>query len=222
MNKSGPSNFNPYFQVGLDVMQRRCLVIGGGLEADDKAGKLISAGAKVVVVSPSLNPPLKLFLKAAQLEYHKRVFEPEDLCDIFLVINTVSGNCEFQRLVYDLSCNKGCLINTYDRPELSNFGMSALVARGHLRVGISTSNTSPSIARRLRENLEEIFDDMEFVEYLNQLGQVRDHLKATIPDTNSRMQILKSLVTDFELQGKLRFPDGWQEHIAKLMTNSGE
>ena len=130
----------------------------------------------------------------------------------------MSGNCEFERLVYDLSCNKGCLINTYDRPELSNFGMSALVARGHLRIGISTSNASPSIARRLRENLEEIFDDAEFVEYLNQLGQVRDHLKATIPDGDSRTQILKSLVIDFELQGKLRLPDDWQEHIAKLMN----
>ena len=45
-------------QINLDVENRPCLVVGGGEEAANKTGRLLDAGAKVTVVSPTLNDTL--------------------------------------------------------------------------------------------------------------------------------------------------------------------
>lgn len=203
---------NPYFQVGLDVLNRPCLVVGGGTEAADKAGRLLEAGAQLRVVSPTLCPQLQEW--AGRFLHHARRWEPADLEGIWLVLNTVD-NPDLAPRVFALARERGLLINTYDRPECSNLGMAALVHPGHLRLSISTSGASPALAGRLRRDLEALFDG-EFVEYLEHLAQVRAHLSKSA-DRDTRIQLLKELVADFRLEGKLHYPEHWRERIQKLL-----
>ncbi len=211
---------NPCFQAGIDVMGRPCLVIGGGAEAADKAERLLAAGARLAVVSPRLNEDLREWKAAGRFEHRERRFETADLDGVFLVINTVPGEPELAREVYELACRQRCLINTWDRPSQSNIAMAALVSAGHLRVSISTSNASPSLARRLREDLERIFDDGEFVDYLDELGRLRARLRETLPDSRRRSEILRSLAADFRLDANLGIPPDWRQRIAALMDGS--
>ncbi len=44
---------NPGFQISLDVRGWPVLVIGGNEEATDKVERLLEAGAKVTVISPT-------------------------------------------------------------------------------------------------------------------------------------------------------------------------
>ena len=211
---------NPCFQAGIDVMGRPCLVIGGGGEAADKAERLLAAGARLAVVSPRLDQDLREWKDAGRFEHRERRFEAADLDGVFLVINTVPGEPELAREVYELACRQGTLINTWDRPSQSNIAMAALVSSGHLRVSISTSNASPSLARRLREDLERIFDDSEFVDYLDGLARLRARLRETLPDSRRRSQILRSLAADFRLDANLGIPPDWRQRIAALMESS--
>lgn len=203
---------NPYFQVGLDVLDRPCLVIGGGEEAADKAGRLLEAGARLRVVSPALCPQLQAW--AGHFVHLARRWEPSDLEGSFLVLNTVSDP-ELARQVFALARERGLLISTYDCPECSNLGMAALVHPGHLRLSISTSGASPALAGRLRRDLEAIFDG-EFVEYLEQLAQVRAQLRESA-DQETRIRILKELVEGFRLEGKLHYPESWRERVRELL-----
>lgn len=205
---------NPYFQVGLDVLDRPCLVIGGSSEAADKAGRLLEAGAQLRVVSPTLCPQLREWAAQGRVIHQARCWEPADLEGVWLVLNTV-GDPELAQQVFALARERGLLINTYDCPECSNLGMAALVHPGHLRLSISTSGTSPALASRLRRNLEALFDG-EFVEYLELLAQVRAHLKESA-DQETRIPLLKELVADFRLEGKLHYPEGWRERMRKLL-----
>lgn len=202
---------NPYFQVGLDVFDRPCLIIGGGAEAADKAGRLLEAGAQLRLVSPTLCPQLQE--RAGGFLHQARRWTPADLEGIWLVINTVSDP-DLAQQVFALARARGLLINTYDRPECSNLGMAALVHPGHLRLSISTSGASPALAGRLRRDLEAIFDG-EFVEYLEQLAQVRVHLRESA-DQETRIRLLKELVADFRLEGKLHYPENWREKVRAL------
>lgn len=211
---------NPCFQAGIDVMGRRCMVIGGGTEAADKAERLLAAGARLVVVSPRLNEDLRKWKAAGRFEHCERRFEAADLDGVFLVINTVPDDPELACEVYELACRQRSLINTWDRPAQSNIAMAALVSSGHLRMSISTSNASPSLARRLREDLERIFDDSEFVDYLDGLGRLRARLRETLPDSRRRSEILRSLAADFRLDANLGIPPDWRQRISALMESS--
>ncbi len=211
---------NPYFQVGLDVMDRRCLVVGGGAEAEEKSARLLEAGARVSIVSPDLTEQLKAWREDGRVDHRARVFEPGDLEGVLLALNTVERNPEMAREIYGLSSERGILINTFDNPALSNVGMAALVHPGHLRISISTSNASPSLAARLRAGLDEICDN-EFVDYLDCLGRVRTHLKSSVPDRKQRVALLRSLTDDFFIAGSFSYPENWRQKAAALLSSSG-
>jgi precorrin-2 dehydrogenase/sirohydrochlorin ferrochelatase len=212
---------NPYFQINLDVAERSCLVVGGGDEATEKSDRLLDAGARLTLVSPRITPRLQESARDGKLRYFQRRFRFEDLDDVFLVVNTARSNPELTRQVFETACARGILINSYDQPAFSNFGMVALVHPGHLRLSISTSNASPSLASRLRQDLEALFDE-EFVDYLEQLARVRQHLKAREPDREKRIERLRSLVATFRLEGRLHYPENWREQVETLLTQDLE
>ena len=139
----------------------------------------------------------------------------DDLDGIHLAVNTV-GDTSLAQQVYERACADRLLINSYDQPGYSNFGMAALVHPGPLRISISTSNASPALASRLRQDLERLFDE-EFVDYISQLSHVRQHLRQQMTDPAARMDLLRSLVADFRLEGGLSYPEDWREKLASLL-----
>ena len=95
--------------------------------------------------------------------------------------------------------------------------MVALVHPGHLRLSISTSNASPALSSRLRQDLEEIFAG-EFAAYLDGLAEARQRVRAKVADRETRFALLRSLVSGFRLEGMLRYPADWKRHVDALMT----
>ena len=207
---------NSGFQVNLDVDGRDCLVIGGNEEATEKTGRLLDAGGRVRLVSPQITNKLRTLLESGRLRHEARPFEPRDLNGIFLVVNAVAGDPELTARVHELATARSLLINSFDNPAYSNFGMVALVRAGHLRLAVSTSNASPSLSRRLRQDLAALFDD-EFVEYLELLARVRRHLRDTVEDREHRFAMLRALVTDFSLSGRLNYPADWRGKMEEML-----
>lgn len=210
------SGRNPLFQVGLDVRDRRCLVIGGGAEAEDKTGRLLDAGARLVVVSPKATAALRDWGAGGRLELRRRRYQAGDLEDVFLVMNTARGDPGLCDEVFAACEKRGILINTFDDPGRSHFGMGALVAAGPLRVSISTSNASPTLSSRLRQDLEGLFG-AEFAEYLTALGRARDHVRRTVPDFPQRRRILRSLLDGARLEGEVHLPGDWRERVRAVL-----
>jgi precorrin-2 dehydrogenase/sirohydrochlorin ferrochelatase len=211
------SELNPLFQVGLDVRHRRCLVIGGGSEAQDKTGRLLDAGAEVLIVSPDLTAALEKHVSEGRLQANRRRYRPWDLDGAFLVMNTVRGDADLAERVFAAAESCGIMVNTYDDLSHSHFGMAALVCVGRLRVSISTSNASPTLSSRLRQDLEGLFDT-EFGEFLEELGHARVLLKELVPDFTSRRQVLRELVEGAGLQGHFQLPDNWRKRIDMALT----
>ena len=208
---------NPLFQVGLDVAGRTCLVVGGGREAENKTERLLEADADLTLVSPELTPALLEWAAAKRFVHHQRTFSPSDMEGAFLVLNTIGSDPELTRQVYELASRQGCLINSFDSPDFSNFGMVALVRPGHLRLGIGTSNASPALAGRLRRDLESIFD-REFVAYLDLLARARTRIRERVSDPSKCAVLLRPLVRDFHLEGRLRYPKNWRQQLETLLA----
>jgi precorrin-2 dehydrogenase/sirohydrochlorin ferrochelatase len=64
-----------------------------------------------------------------------------------------------------------------DQPALCDFYAPAVVRRGDLAIAVSTGGTSPALARRIREELEERFGP-HFESAIDELGALRERLRA--------------------------------------------
>jgi precorrin-2 dehydrogenase/sirohydrochlorin ferrochelatase len=194
------------FQINLDVKDRPCLVVGGCDEATEKTNRLLDAGAKVTVVSPTLSDELKGLAASAKVLHRGRRFKASDVeGGIWLVINTVRTDDVLSRDLYNLAKQKGFLLCSTDQPDYSTFTLPALLARGPLRIAISTSGVSPALAKRLREDLEPLFDE-RFEVFLEWLDAYRAHLQSTEPHMEKRTQLLRDAVAKVKLHAKIEFP----------------
>ena len=196
----------PYFPIALDVEGKACLVIGGDAEAEDKARKLLDARAKVTVVSPRFYVEgLKELAHARKIRWRKGYFEPKDLRGQFLVMLCVKTDSQLTRDVFQLCGKARILLCSYDQPQYCDFTMPAIVRSGRLCVAISTGGASPALARRIRQDLEKLFDG-KVARFLDRLAKVRKRLERTQPNVEKRREKLKGLVKDFKISGKIKIP----------------
>jgi uroporphyrin-III C-methyltransferase/precorrin-2 dehydrogenase/sirohydrochlorin ferrochelatase len=73
------------YPLGLRLEGRRVLVVGGGAVATRRVPALLSAGARVLLVSPSVTPALRALADAGRLRWEARRFEPTDVDGCWLV-----------------------------------------------------------------------------------------------------------------------------------------
>jgi precorrin-2 dehydrogenase len=205
---------NPGLQISLDVKGRSCLVLGGDDEAAEKVQRLLEAGAKVTIISPTLNDALRRLTASAKVLHRGRLFRAADADGVVLVINTLRGNPDFSKSLYELALQERFLLCSTDQPETSTVMMPALVNRGHLRLAISTSGVAPALASRLRQDLEQVFDD-KFALFLEWLATIRDETKATEPDAEQRRTLLRDAVNGFRLTGTVEYPKAWLDERQK-------
>lgn len=205
---------NPGFQISLNVKGRPCLVLGGDDEAADKVQRLLEAGAKVTVISPTLNDALRKLTASGKIIHRGRLFRASDADGAMLVINTLRRDPDYTRSLYELSLKEKFLLCSTDQPDMSTVLMPALISRGHLRVAVSTSGVAPALSTRLRQDLEDVFDG-EFQAFLDWLAKIRKEIQNTELDVEQRRRLLREAVEGFKLTGTIAYPKVWLEERAK-------
>ena len=141
-----------YYPVYLNLNDKRCLVFGGGLVAEDKVSKLQGSGARIAVISPKLTPALQASAQSGELEWHSREYRSGDLEGAFLGIAATNRRDVNQR-IFEEATQLGVLLNVVDEPDQCSFIAPSVVKRGEVTLAISTGGASPALARKLREEL---------------------------------------------------------------------
>ena len=165
-----------YFPVFLDLKGRLCLVIGNGDLAEDKAEALDRAGGLVRRSSE---------------------FVPDEARDAFLIVAAVEDKAVAKR-IKDFAEAHRILVNVVDQTEYCNFIAPALVHRGDLVIAISTSGSSPALAKRIRRQLESQFGP-EYADLLQALGEIRPRVKKRFSSFDDRKDFFSHLVEDLDL-----------------------
>jgi precorrin-2 dehydrogenase / sirohydrochlorin ferrochelatase len=205
---------NPGFQVSIDVKGRPCLVLGGDDEAAEKAQRLLEAGGKVTVIHPTLNDTLRRLTASGKIIHRVRTFRAPDAEGAMLVINTLKGDRDYTRSLYELAQKEKFLLCSIDQPELSTCMMPALISRGHLRLAVSTSGVAPALASRLRQDLETVFDE-EFQSFIDWLRKLREEAQATESDDERRRVQLREAVEGFKISATIAYPQAWLQERGK-------
>ncbi|HWK24613.1 MAG TPA: NAD(P)-binding protein [Ureibacillus sp.] len=181
------------YPIALKLENKRVLIVGGGKVATQKATMLIKQNADVVVVSPTLTQTLHSYTLNNQIRWIERGFEKADTDGAFLVIAATDD-----RHVNDLvrnNCLENQLVNVVDSPEDSNFFNMAFLDRGKLKIAISTEGASPILAKQIKQDLNEFFDD-GYEAYLNFLLAAREKIKQTVIDEEKKYFLLQQLLQD--------------------------
>ncbi len=142
-----------YFPLFLDINNRHCLVIGGGLVANRKVKSLLKSGALVTLISPVVTNELQQLAKNKEITILSRNYQTGDLVRAFLVIaatNNESVNIQIAQQANDANI----LVNVADNPDLGSFIFPSVVDRSPVTVAISTGGASPVFARQLRLRLD--------------------------------------------------------------------
>jgi precorrin-2 dehydrogenase/sirohydrochlorin ferrochelatase len=209
---------NPGFPLVLDVKGWSVLVIGGDEEAAEKTQRLLESGARVTVISPTLNEALRQLAASAKVIHRGRHFRETDLEQTILVLNTLRGDRDFAKMLLAKAREKGFLLWSVDYPEACSVTMPAVAASGHARVAISTSGVAPALSGFIKEDLERILD-AEFAAFVEWLGKLREQAKANEPDAEKRRALLREALDGFRLLGKVQYPKVWLDERAKTESS---
>ncbi len=181
-----------YYPIFLKVEQKLCVVIGGGTVAERKITSLLEAGARVKVIAPEVTERIKILAREGKIIWEERPYRSGDLKDAFLVI-AATNNPQVQEEVFAEAEERKIFCNVVDKPALCSFIVPSVVKRGRLQIAISTSGASPALAKRLREQLEELFGP-EYAEYLELMAAWRKEILARELPEAERQKLFEQLV----------------------------
>lgn len=181
-----------FYPLHLDLQQRPVLVVGGGPIAEGKAEQLLTAGAQVTVVSPTLTSRLTALHEQDALAWRVGEFAETDLEGVVLVI-CATDQATINEAVAAAAAARNLLYNVVDQPALCNFITPALVTRGALQISISTAGGSPSVAQLVKRRIAETIGE-EYGALLEITAALRAALKERGVGYTERRDLLNEFV----------------------------
>ncbi|MDH5478104.1 MAG: bifunctional precorrin-2 dehydrogenase/sirohydrochlorin ferrochelatase [Nitrospinota bacterium] len=179
------------YPIFMSLNDTRCVVVGGGDVAARKIAGLFAVGARVTVVAPRLAPSTAEQVDKGAAQWIEGVFTPRQLDGATLVIASTDNNEVNQEVAREAKA-RNIPVNVVDQPQLCSFFVPSVVRRGGLHIAISTSGSSPAIAKRVRKKLENDFGP-EWAPYLELMSQARQRALGLSYDQKTREEMFNTL-----------------------------
>ena len=189
---TGRAATHAYYPLFADLRGRRCLVVGGGPIAQRKASTLLRFGARVTVISPTATPRLVALARQGKLRHVARAFRAADVRGAWLVYAATDDQA-VNRLVFRSASRLRIFTNVVDQKPLCSCIAPAIFKRGPLTVAVSTGGASPSMAKKLRHELDRTIGP-EYVPMLRLLANLRGIAKRRLPKYQDRKRYFDQLV----------------------------
>ncbi len=162
--------FLPLF---FDLGKGPVILVGTGKEALAKLRILKAAGAQIrwyVLAREDVDDG-----DAQDVDLRIGLPAEEDFLGVIALV--ASAGTEFDEQLAARARAMNVPVNIVDRPDLSTFIFPSIVDRGEVVVAIGTGGTSPVLARRLREKIEQLLPE-RIGEFASLMGRYRERLHA--------------------------------------------
>lgn len=189
------------FPMFLKLANRQALIVGAGKVGEPKIGGLLETGARIRVVALDATPAVRDWAREGRIELELRAFSSDDLHGAFVAVVATSSRTLNER-IYREAQARGVLCNVVDVPDLCDFFYPAVVQRGDLQIAISTAGQSPSLAQKLRQQLEKQFGP-GYAAWVAELGETRRLVLASDLDADRKRELLHSLASREALEAAL-------------------
>jgi precorrin-2 dehydrogenase/sirohydrochlorin ferrochelatase len=189
------------FPMFMKLEGRRCLVVGAGKVGEPKIGGLIETGARIHVVALEATEAVHGWAKTGKITLEIRAFAESDLDETVLAV-VATASRSVNGSIYREAQRRGVLCNVVDDPEYCDFYYPAVVRRGDLQIAVSTNGQSPSLAQKLRQQLERQFGPA-YAQWVVELGETRRLVLASDLDPERKRELLHSLASREALNASL-------------------
>ncbi len=182
---------NNLYPIFLKPESLQFLIVGGGNVGLEKLTFLLksSPNAKVNLIGKSIGEGiLQLAAQHDHVFLQERSFNQHDLIGVNVLVLATENN-SINRSIHKMAKARGVLVNVADTPDLCDFYMGSIVTKGDLKIGISTNGMSPTLAKRMRQMLEEVLPD-DLHQLILNLNRYRNSLKG---DFQSKVKALNSI-----------------------------
>jgi len=205
------------YPVMMNLESKQVIVVGGGRVALRKVKGLIEGGAEVIVISPELMQDLRDMADQDVVKWIAESFD-ESLLDRYpralLVFGTTSSR-EVNVAVHKASVERKIPCNIADVPDLCTFIVPAVITQGDLMIAVSTGGSSPALARKIREDLEERFGP-EYASLTKLMAHIRKQVLMTGSSSEENRKLFLELV-DSEILTALR--DNNEEKVIEILRD---
>lgn len=190
---------NHLFPVFFKVDRLNVLVVGGGHVGHEKVSALLSncPTASLTIVATEFRPELTALVKDyPHVEMVQKPFSCGDLFGKDLVIAATNDH-DLNVTIWEKARSCKVLINVADTPDLCDFYLGSVVQKGNLKIAISTNGKSPTIAKRLKQVLQECLpDSLDAV--LEKLHLIRNRLSGDFATKVAKLNALTDVLVEEE------------------------
>ena len=186
---------NNLFPVFVKLEELRLLIIGGGNVGLEKLQTVLlnSPSTAITLVAPEIVPAIReLAVQHPNIRLLERPWHSQDLESADIAIVAVNDRAVSETVARHAR-TRGILVNVTDTPDLCDFYLGSVVRRGNLKIAISTNGKSPTIAKRLKEEIGNMIPpEMDTV--LDNMQTIRTHLNGDFAGKVRRLNELTSVL----------------------------
>lgn len=201
VDKSNATSFvhkknNRLFPVFLQLERLRVLIVGGGPVAVEKLQALLANApcTRIRIVAEQFSEELlPVAADKDRVELIQKSYSSGDLYDADIVIVAVNNIVTAEEIRNDAKARK-ILVNVADTPALCDFYLGSIVQKGNLKIAISTNGKSPTIAKRVKETLQEVIPN-EMDELLDNMQQIRNQLKGDFSEKVKKLNEITAVMS---------------------------
>ncbi len=186
---------NKLFPIFLKLEKLKVLIVGGGNVALEKLNAVLANSPEtyVTVVAPEIiSEIIQMASQNENIKIKNRIFFPGDLFNADIVI-AATADYNTNKIIKDEAKNREILVNVADTPDLCDFYLGSIVHKGDLKMAVSTNGKSPTLAKRVKEVLNDAFPN-ETQEVLDNLEVIRKKLSGNFSDKMKKLNEITSVL----------------------------
>ncbi|MBL0294955.1 MAG: bifunctional precorrin-2 dehydrogenase/sirohydrochlorin ferrochelatase [Saprospiraceae bacterium] len=191
------SNHNHLFPIFLKLEDLHLLIVGGGPIGLEKLNAVLSNSPAANVTLVAKDFVAEILEKAevhSKITLKQKTYDSTDLETADLVISAV-GDVTLSEKIREGAKEFGLLGNAAYKPSLCDFYLGSVVHKGNLKIAISTNGKSPTVAKRVKEVLNESFP-IEIDETLDNLTRIRTYLKGDFTEKVKSLNRITSTLSE--------------------------
>lgn len=139
----------------IKIKGKKILFVGGGSIAEFKIKKLIKESPDISVIAPEITDYIQSLGREGSINIIKKKFEINDITDEYFMVISSTDNPLINKEVSIACARLGILHDNAGDHIDSDIMMVASAIIGNLTISISTDGNDPSIAKKLKDELEE-------------------------------------------------------------------